>query len=218
MANLITLTRLVLLFGLVGWMLHAPAPWQWAGPPLLLLIIISDGLDGWIARRRGETSREGGVLDIMADRIVENVMWIVLVFVELAPLWAAVVFVSRGIIVDTIRYSSPATRDSVFGTTRSAWARRIVAGRFMRATYGTAKAVTFAWLLVMYAMRENDLAAWQTWTAALHGTAAVLIWLTVGLCVLRGLPVVIEWLIGRWDVLTGNGRRRTQTADPGEPT
>src|SRR3546814_3442538 len=60
---------------LVAMAYWAPPRWQLLDPPLLLLIISLDGLDGWVARRRGETSVFGAVFDIAADRVVEAVLW-----------------------------------------------------------------------------------------------------------------------------------------------
>src|SRR3546814_10862502 len=67
MANAITLARLALLFALVAMAYWAPPRWQLLDPPLLLLIISLDGLDGWVARRRGETSVFGAVFDIRSE-------------------------------------------------------------------------------------------------------------------------------------------------------
>ena len=52
---------------------------------LLLFIFISDGLDGWVARRRGTTSDFGAVFDIASDRIVENALWVVFAQMGLIP-------------------------------------------------------------------------------------------------------------------------------------
>ncbi len=56
MANLITLLRFLLLFLLVAMAYWASPHMQMINAPLLVLIIALDGIDGWVARRRGETS------------------------------------------------------------------------------------------------------------------------------------------------------------------
>src|SRR5690606_14078308 len=105
--------------------------WQLLDPPLLLLIISLDGLDGWVARRRGETSLFGAVFDIAADRVVEVVLWLVLADLGLVPIWVAILFVTRGVLVDSIRYARIASGGGVFDMT-SRIGRFLVAGRFMR--------------------------------------------------------------------------------------
>ena len=85
MANLITLLRFLLLFLLVAMAYWASPHLQMINAPLLVLIIALDGLDGWVARRRGETSVFGSIFDIAVDRVVENVLWIVLGDLGLDP-------------------------------------------------------------------------------------------------------------------------------------
>ena len=103
MANLLTLTRFLLLFVLVVMAYEAPPVVQQIDVLLLILIIALDGLDGYVARKRGETSMFGSVFDIAVDRVVENVLWIVLADLNLVPIWVAIVFITRSLLVDTIR-------------------------------------------------------------------------------------------------------------------
>ncbi len=77
MANLVTLSRLLLLLIVVWLFYQPPTPWQFASFLLIILIFVSDGLDGYIARKRGETSLFGALFDIAGDRIVELTLWIV---------------------------------------------------------------------------------------------------------------------------------------------
>ena len=87
MANLITLSRLVLLLVVVALAYRPVSPiqlWIW---PVLSLVFISDGLDGWVARRRGEESLFGALFDIAVDRIVELTLWIVLADLDVIPIW-----------------------------------------------------------------------------------------------------------------------------------
>ena len=95
MANLITLSRFLLLFVLVALAVQAPPTWQLVDAPLLVLIITLDGIDGYVARRRGEASAFGSIFDIVVDRVVENVLWIVLAYLSLVPPWVAIVFITR---------------------------------------------------------------------------------------------------------------------------
>ena len=100
MANLITLSRFLLLFLLVASAYSAPPVWQLGNAPLLFLIIALDGVDGYVARKRNETSVFGSIFDIAIDRVVENVLWVVLADLGLVPIWVAIVFITRSSIVD----------------------------------------------------------------------------------------------------------------------
>ena len=104
MANLITLGRFLLLFLLVTAAYEASPAWQVANAPLLLLIIALDGVDGYVARKRNETSVFGSIFDIAIDRVVENVLWVILADLGLVPIWVAIVFITRSSIVDSIRF------------------------------------------------------------------------------------------------------------------
>ena len=160
MANLITLTRFLLLFVLVAMAYWAPPQWQLLNPPLLVLIIVLDGLDGYIARRRNETTVFGSIFDIAVDRVVENVLWIVLGNLSLIPVWVAIVFIVRGAIVDSIRYAAISGGKAVYGMMASRWGPALVASRAMRAFYGALKAVTFAWVLLVQPWPQLDPESW----------------------------------------------------------
>ena len=56
MANLVTLTRLLLLFVAVALLYQAPGWSQFIACVLLILVFSSDAVDGHIARKRNETS------------------------------------------------------------------------------------------------------------------------------------------------------------------
>ncbi|MEA5444783.1 CDP-alcohol phosphatidyltransferase family protein [Gammaproteobacteria bacterium AB-CW1] len=55
---------------------------------------VSDGVDGWLAKRFGWTSRLGAVLDAAADKLLMAAIFITLGYKGLVPLWlVALVFV-----------------------------------------------------------------------------------------------------------------------------
>ena len=195
MANLITLARFLLLFLLVSMVYRASPQWQLIDAPLLLLIIALDGLDGYVARRRGETSVFGSIFDIAVDRVVELILWVVLGHLGLIPMWVAVVFIVRGTIVDSIRYGAITGGETAFGMMRSPWGRFLVAGRFMRALYGAVKAATFGWVLLLQPLPALVPPFWATWSDAFGLVTMVLVAASVTLCILRGLLVVIEFVI-----------------------
>ena len=192
MANLITLTRFLLLFVLVAMAYRAAPAWQLLDAPLVLLIIGLDALDGHVARRRQETSVFGSIFDIAVDRTVEYVLWIVLADLDLVPIWVALVFIIRGTIVDSIRYGAISEGETAFGMMKSDWGRRLVAGRFMRGFYGALKAVAFAWLLLLQPLPALAPGLWAAWGPTATALSALLVGGCVALCLLRGVPVIAE--------------------------
>ena len=202
MANLITLSRLVLLLVVVA-IAYRPVSamqlWIW---PILSLVFISDGLDGWVARRRGEESLFGALFDIAVDRIVELTLWIVLADLDLVPIWIPIVFVVRGVLVDAIRASQvQADRSGPFSLLNSPAARWLVAGRFMRGFYATVKAFAFCGLfmikplpLAIGVLLPSRTDFWTPLQPGFELLVMALTYLAVALCLLRGLPVVVEFL------------------------
>lgn len=203
MANLITLSRLLLLIVVVAIAYQPDHPWwQLANVPLLIFLFVTDGLDGWIARRRNETSVFGAMFDIAGDRIVELTMWIVLADLDLVPIWVPLVFVIRGTVVDTIRANQVTTEhDAPFSMIRSPVGQWLVAGRFMRGFYAVLKATAFCWLLLLQPLPTLVPAIWNDWSTVLETVGVALVYLSVLICLLRGLPVVLEFIYEERDSL-----------------
>ena len=194
-ANLITAGRFVLVFVLVGMVYDAPPPWQLANPVLLTIIIALDGLDGYIARKRGESSLFGSVFDIAVDRVVENVLWIVLADLDLIPVWVALVFITRSLLVDSVRCHGAARGQNAFAMLRTPLARFLVAGRFMRGFYGFVKAAAFAWILLLQPWPAVFPSLWSAWSGPMTLTGEILVYLAVAVCLVRGVPVLLEFVV-----------------------
>lgn len=194
MANLLTLLRFLLLFVLVILAYQAPPPWQQINVLLLILIIALDGLDGYVARKRGETSVFGSIFDIAVDRVVENVLWIVLADLDLVPIWVAIVFITRSLMVDSIRSQAAARGITPFQMMRGPLGQFIVAGRFMRGFYGAVKAAAFGWIFLLQPWPALYPAFWAQWAPVLTTVTDTLIYISVAICVLRAIPVVAEFM------------------------
>lgn len=189
LANLITLARLPLLVILLAILLYTVTwGWQLLGLGLLGLLFLMDWIDGLVARRRRETSDLGAILDIALDRTVENVLWIAFLTLGLITFWVPVIFLVRSFVVDGVRGFASARGKAGFTMMHTPWGRFLVASRFMRAFYGLAKGVTFGALWLTHALVLQD----PRYLAALAPWYQGLVWLTVGLCVVRGLPVLLD--------------------------
>jgi CDP-diacylglycerol--glycerol-3-phosphate 3-phosphatidyltransferase len=189
LANLITLSRLPLLIALLAILLYASTwPWQLLGLVLLGVLFLMDWFDGIVARQRRQTTDLGAVLDIALDRTVENVLWIAFMYLDLVSFWVPVIFLVRSFVVDGVRGVALSRGKAGFTMMHTPWGRFLVASRFMRAFYGLAKVVTFACLWLTHALALQSpqyLISWQPLYQSL-------VWLTVGLCILRGLPVLLD--------------------------
>lgn len=204
MANLITLSRLLLLIVVVLVAYQPPGLLHFFNVPLLILVFVTDGLDGYVARRRNETSQFGAMFDIAGDRIVELTMWIVLADLGMVPVWVPIVFVVRGTIVDAIRASQlRSRRESPFALMQTPLGRWLVAGRFMRGFYAVVKATAFAWLLLLQPMPAVLPALWAAGEPWMSTLADLLVYLATFLCVLRGLPVIVEFIYAERRAILG---------------
>jgi CDP-diacylglycerol---glycerol-3-phosphate 3-phosphatidyltransferase len=195
MANLITLSRLLLVLVVILLAHFASPPWHLLNVVLLILAFVTDALDGAVARKRGEASRFGAMFDIATDRIVELSLWVLFAQLGLVGLWVPLVFIARGSITDSIRAVELAeTGRAPFNSLDSPLSRWIVAGVFMRVFYAVVKAVTFCWLMLSFALSAllPDLPPAILSLMQVVGQALVL--LSVALCLLRGAPVLVEFL------------------------
>lgn len=205
MANCITSARCLMLL-LVVWIAYeAPPLVQLLNAPLVVLMISLDGLDGYVARKRGEESVFGATFDIAADRIVENVLWVVLAHQGLIPVWVPLLFIVRGELVDAIRSHGAAQGTAAFDMLRSPLAQFLVGGRFMRGFYAVLKATTFTWVLLWHPVSVLYPSFWGDWSGLVQAVSSLLIGLSALLCVARGLPVIVEF------VLAQGGDRETRT-------
>jgi CDP-diacylglycerol--glycerol-3-phosphate 3-phosphatidyltransferase len=120
---------------------------------------------------------------------------VVLANLDLVPLWVAIVFITRGSLVDSIRYSAIKQGQTAFGMIRTSWGRFLVSGRFMRGFYGALKAVTFGWILLIQPWPQLDPASWSAWSGYAYFVSAFLIHASVIVCLARGIPVVLEFIL-----------------------
>ncbi len=70
---------------------------------LVILVTVTDWLDGYIARAWKLVTPAGKLLDPLADKIFVTAALVALVRVEMIPVWAAVVVISREFLVTGLR-------------------------------------------------------------------------------------------------------------------
>jgi CDP-diacylglycerol--glycerol-3-phosphate 3-phosphatidyltransferase len=188
MANWVTLARIPLL-AVVVMLLYAPeATLRLSAPPLILVLILMDTLDGVIARARNETSVLGSMLDIASDRAVEYALWMVFAHLRLIPVFIPLTVLVRGTFVDTFRSLAPRRGVKPFDLLQRRVGRFLVASPFMRTSYAVTKATAFVLLSLAHASAALE------GGEVLHLTrgAQFAAWLALALCLARGIPVLIE--------------------------
>lgn len=187
MANLITLGRTLLAF-LVAAMLHVRSPGVYVTAAVLtVIVILLDAVDGWVARKFNESSKFGALADILGDRVTEMTYWIVFAALGWVPAWVAVVFASRGIIVDGLRSMALENGQTAFGMMRTRLGKLLVSSRASRATYGAGKLLAFTLIILLFTPGIVPAVG-----GPLKLLAYACVYITVVLCVVRGAPVLAE--------------------------
>ena len=70
-------------------------PVELVGAAIFGLASLTDWLDGYLARRRGQVTWVGQVLDPIADKLLISATLISLVQLDLAPAWMVTVIIGR---------------------------------------------------------------------------------------------------------------------------
>ena len=110
-ANVVTVVRIVLM---PVWLLIAEAARvddalaqgsavAWVSFLLFAAIALTDKLDGYLARSRGEVTTFGKFLDPIADKLCVTCALLYLLELELVPSWAVLIILAREFIVSGLR-------------------------------------------------------------------------------------------------------------------
>ena len=109
--NSITMSRIVMI-PLLLWILSPHFPLQGPGGEqeilaavLFVLASITDGVDGYLARKRGQITTMGMLLDPLADKIMVTAAIIALVAYnpQVVKVWIAVVIIGREFLISGLR-------------------------------------------------------------------------------------------------------------------
>ncbi len=199
LANWITLSRFPLLVTTVlALYLGTPAV-RLAGVALLFVGLMLDTVDGAVARRSGHATLFGSVLDIAADRTYELVLWVCFADLRLIPTAIPLVVLVRTTLTDAFRAIGIGRGEAPFAQHRSGLGRFLVGSSWMRTPYAVAKIATFCGLALVQAS-----AAFPQGSVLARAAVPLLValrpaaWLTVVLCVVRGLPVIVGSLRRYW--------------------
>jgi len=175
-ANRLTVSRLVLTILFVA---ALNSSWIYSSTTALIIFIlagITDFFDGEIARRYGEVTNFGKLMDPLVDKIMMAAAFISLVPLGAIPAWAATTVVARDFLITGLRLMAsarglilPAER---LGKHKTSW-----------------QIITVVFFLVLLSARELKYAdgANDWWFRAWNQGGPVLVWIAVGFTVYSGL-------------------------------
>jgi len=95
-SNVITISRLVLL-PLIVYLLVTEN--RGIAFVIMLVSLLSDGLDGYLARKLHQESRLGRFLDPLCDKIFLAVILVTLLYIGAIPLWIVLVIILRDFLI-----------------------------------------------------------------------------------------------------------------------
>jgi CDP-diacylglycerol---glycerol-3-phosphate 3-phosphatidyltransferase len=210
LANWITLSRLPLLLVIVLILYNGSPLARLAGVALLFVGLMLDTVDGIVARKTGQTSLFGSVLDIAADRTYELVLWVCFADLGMIPVAIPLIIIARTTLTDALRSIGVGQGTAPFAQHRTALGRFLVGSAVMRTGYAVTKVISFCGLALAQAFtgfpgHSSAARSVPTMMAVLQ----VIAWVAVAFCVFRGLPVIISSLRRYWGVPAG---RRAEVA------
>jgi phosphatidylglycerophosphate synthase len=200
LANWITLSRFPLLLTTALILYHGSAWARLAGVGLLFLGLMLDTVDGVVARKRGETSLFGSVLDIAADRTYELVLWVCFADLGMIPVVIPLIIIARTTLTDAFRSMGVGQGTAPFAQHRTALGRFLVGSTFMRTGYAVTKVITFCGLALTQALSGFPETTYARAVPAMMSGLRVTAWLAVAFCVFRGLPVIVHSLKEYWSI------------------
>ena len=99
----LTILRMILS---VVFMIFALLPYFWAQIVALIVFIIAaitDKIDGIWARKSKQTTDLGAFLDPLADKMLVDLAFLVLVYINVVPIWVFAIILVRDLAVDGMR-------------------------------------------------------------------------------------------------------------------
>ncbi|MEN3367860.1 MAG: CDP-diacylglycerol---glycerol-3-phosphate 3-phosphatidyltransferase [Verrucomicrobiota bacterium] len=175
-ANRLTISRLVLTILFV-----AALNWDWPYARTAALIIfliagVTDFVDGEIARRYGEVTNFGKLMDPLVDKIMMAAAFISLVPLGAIPAWAATTVVARDFLITGLRLMASARGQVLpaerLGKHKTSW-----------------QIITVVFFLVLLSLRELKYAETENgwWFRAWNQGGPLLVWIAVAFTVYSGL-------------------------------
>ena len=196
--NKVTFLRVAIGFAAVG--LFGSSVWgNLVAVVLTVTAILLDALDGHIARSKNLATPVGAQIDILGDRMIENVYFTYFAVVGMVSLWLPVFFFARGAATDFLRGLAMRAGHSNWSIGlmhQTWWVRALVASRWSRGLYAAMKCLCFCYLGLELALTHGPVALVGKLADDLHDLiragAHALTWATAAFCLVRGMPVLLH--------------------------
>ena len=176
---------------------EASKPWIAAG--LFILLAATDGLDGYLARSRGEVTNFGKFIDPLADKILVAAALLALIELGVLPSWVALVILTREFIVSGIRMVA-ASQGVVIA---ASW-------------YGKAKTVAQIVAIVLFIVKDSVVITDPQ--GVLHNPLYLVSWLAMLIALALTVISMLDYFVKAKEILgfAPSGKRAKRRAGAGE--
>lgn len=210
-ANVVTLVRICLVPVFVVAII---SPWpayfgldsasgvkSWVAAAIFIVLAATDGLDGYLARSRGEVTDFGKFMDPLADKILVAAALLSLIELGVLPSWPALIILTREFIVSGIRMVA-ASKGTVIA---ASW-------------YGKAKTVTQIIAIVLFIVKDSIVKVDPA--GALHDPLYLVSWAAMIAAVILTIVSMLDYFVKARHLLGFGGGSRDGGAacpDAGQP-
>ncbi|WP_101722530.1 CDP-diacylglycerol--glycerol-3-phosphate 3-phosphatidyltransferase [Eggerthella timonensis] len=177
----------------------AEASKSWIAAGIFILLAATDGLDGYLARSRGEVTNFGKFIDPLADKILVAAALLALIELGVLPSWVALVILTREFIVSGIRMVA-ASQGVVIA---ASW-------------YGKAKTVTQIIAIVLFIVKDSVVITDPQ--GVLHNPLYLVSWAVMLVAVALTIVSMLDYFVKAKEILgfTPSGKRAKRAAKVAE--
>jgi len=168
--NYLSMARILAIPALVAMMLGTFKGHEIVALVIFIFASLTDAVDGWIARRKGEVTVLGQLLDPTADKLLIASALICLVQLRLVPASAAIIIIGREIAVTGFRAMASSKGINIPAS-----------------AFGKAKMGSESWVLGALVLGPNYLGK------IIMGGARVGLWLVVALAIISAVEYFIRF-------------------------
>jgi CDP-diacylglycerol--glycerol-3-phosphate 3-phosphatidyltransferase len=168
--NYLSLVRILAIPALVATMLARYRGHEIVALAIFVLATVTDAVDGWIARKKGEVTVLGQLLDPTADKLLIASALICLVDLDLIPASAAIIIIGREIAVTGFRAMASSKGINIPAS-----------------AFGKAKMGSESWVLGAFVLGPAYLGK------VIMGAAKIGLWLVVALAIISMIEYFIRF-------------------------
>ncbi len=167
-------------------------PWIAAG--IFILLAATDGVDGYLARSRGEVTNLGKFMDPLADKILVAAALLALVELSVLPSWVALVILAREFIVSGLRMVA-ASQGVVIA---ASW-------------YGKAKTVAQIIAIVLFIIKDSVVIT--TFEGVLRNPLYLASWAVMAVALVLTIVSMLDYFVKAREILGFSAPARDSAAD-----